>query len=104
MHVEGVSVEKMIEDVDYELMLGSKKDKDFGAVILFGMGGMTAELIGDFSHRSAAAQPDACEEADGRDKGVQTYSGLAWETTGRPGGTGKDTCQFLQSGGRLSPR
>ncbi len=47
--IQGVAVQRMIEDVDYELILGSKKDKDFGAVILFGMGGTAAEVIKDFS-------------------------------------------------------
>ena len=47
--VTGVAVEKMITDVDYELILGAKKDKDFGSVILFGMGGTMAEFIKDFS-------------------------------------------------------
>jgi acetyltransferase len=47
--IMGVAVEKMITDVDYELILGTKKDKDFGSVILFGMGGTTAEFIKDFS-------------------------------------------------------
>lgn len=47
--IEGISVQRMIEDIDYEVILGSKKDKDFGSVILFGMGGLTAELIKDFS-------------------------------------------------------
>ncbi len=47
--IAGVVVEKMITDVDYELILGTKKDKDFGSVILFGMGGTTAEFIKDFS-------------------------------------------------------
>ncbi|OPY80281.1 MAG: Succinyl-CoA ligase (ADP-forming) subunit alpha [Syntrophus sp. PtaU1.Bin005] len=47
--IEGITVQKMIENIDYELILGSKKDKDFGAAILFGMGGVTAELIQDFS-------------------------------------------------------
>jgi acetyltransferase len=47
--IEGVVVEKMVTDVDYELILGAKKDKDFGSVILFGMGGTTAEFIKDFS-------------------------------------------------------
>ena len=47
--IEGITVQKMIEDIDYELILGSKKDRDFGSVILFGMGGITAELIKDFS-------------------------------------------------------
>jgi acetyltransferase len=48
-HIEGITIQKMIEAIDYELILGSKKDNDFGAVILFGMGGITAELIRDFS-------------------------------------------------------
>ena len=39
----------MIEDIDYRLILGSTRHKDFGAVILFGMGGAATELIGDFS-------------------------------------------------------
>src|SRR5208337_3298162 len=30
-------------------ILGAKKDKDFGSVILFGMGGTTAEFFKDFS-------------------------------------------------------
>ena len=47
--IAGVAVEKMITDIDYELILGAKKDKDFGSVILFGMGGTTAEFIKDFS-------------------------------------------------------
>ncbi len=47
--ITGVAVEKMVTDVDYELILGAKKDRDFGSVILFGMGGTTAEFIKDFS-------------------------------------------------------
>ena len=47
-HIEGVSIQKMI-DIDYELILGSARHKDFGASILFGMGGTATELIGDFS-------------------------------------------------------
>jgi acetyltransferase len=49
IHIDGVSVQKMVQDIDYELILGSRKHKDFGAVILFGMGGITTELIRDFS-------------------------------------------------------
>jgi acetyltransferase len=47
--IMGVAVGKMVTDVDYELILGAKKDRDFGSVILFGMGGITAEFIRDFS-------------------------------------------------------
>ncbi|MGV8073767.1 MAG: GNAT family N-acetyltransferase [Syntrophobacteraceae bacterium] len=47
--IKGVAVEKMVADVNYELILGAKKDRDFGSVILFGMGGTMAEFIKDFS-------------------------------------------------------
>jgi len=47
--IEGVYVQRMIEDVSYELILGSKKDVDFGSVILFGAGGTSVETYRDFS-------------------------------------------------------
>jgi len=47
--IEGIALQKMIEGVDYKLLLGSKRDKDFGSVIFFGMGGENADLIRDFS-------------------------------------------------------
>ena len=48
--LEGVTVQPMIRDRDgHELILGIKKDPVFGTVILAGMGGVGAELIGDRS-------------------------------------------------------
>jgi acetyltransferase len=47
--VRGVTVQKMVEHIDYELIIGAKKDPHFGAVILFGRGGISVELLGDFS-------------------------------------------------------
>ncbi len=47
--IEGIELQKMIEGVDYKLVLGSKRDKDFGSIIFFGMGGTNADLIRDFS-------------------------------------------------------
>jgi acetyltransferase len=47
--VRGVTVQKMVEHIDYELILGAKKDRHFGAVILFGSGGIDVELLKDFS-------------------------------------------------------
>ena len=47
--ISGVTVQKMIEKIDYELILGARKDRDFGSVILFGMGGTSAEVLRDFS-------------------------------------------------------
>jgi len=43
----GVTVQKMYSNVDYELILGSKKDPLFGASILFGRGGTGVELYKD---------------------------------------------------------
>jgi acetyltransferase len=47
--ITGITVQKMIEIIDYELILGAKKDKDFGTVILFGMGGIGVQIFRDFS-------------------------------------------------------
>ena len=47
--IDGVYVQKMAKGVDYELILGSKKDRDFGAVLLFGSGGIGVELFKDFA-------------------------------------------------------
>lgn len=46
--IEGVTVQRMVDTRDaVELILGFKKDKLFGTVMLIGMGGITAELIND---------------------------------------------------------
>jgi acetyltransferase len=45
--IAGVTIQKMIGDVDYELILGSKKDRLFGSVILFGSGGIGVEVFAD---------------------------------------------------------
>jgi len=47
--VDGIYVQKMVSKIDYELILGAKKDRDFGSVILFGMGGIGVELLKDVS-------------------------------------------------------
>ncbi len=41
----GVTVQKMLEKIDYEVILGAKKDNDFGSVIVFGLGGIGAEIM-----------------------------------------------------------
>ncbi len=47
--IMGVTVQKMIEKIDYEVILGAKKNEDFGSIILFGMGGIGVQIYGDFS-------------------------------------------------------
>jgi acetyltransferase len=50
-HVEfqGVVIQPMIRKGGYELLIGSKKDPQFGSVIVFGMGGIATELFKDIS-------------------------------------------------------
>jgi len=48
-NIEGVSVQKMVREVDYELIVGMKKDAQFGSVIVFGAGGVGAEGLADFA-------------------------------------------------------
>ncbi|MCB2192953.1 MAG: bifunctional acetate--CoA ligase family protein/GNAT family N-acetyltransferase, partial [Deltaproteobacteria bacterium] len=45
--VNGVTVQPMVAVKGVECILGAKKDPEFGPVILFGMGGTMAEVIGD---------------------------------------------------------
>jgi len=46
--IDGVTVQEQIaESAGQELILGAKKDETFGAVLLLGMGGITAELLKD---------------------------------------------------------
>lgn len=45
--LEGVTIQAMITDKGIELILGSKKDRDFGPVLLFGMGGVMTEILAD---------------------------------------------------------
>jgi len=46
---QGVAIQPMIRRKGYELLIGSKKDPQFGSVIVFGMGGVAAELLKDVS-------------------------------------------------------
>jgi acetyltransferase len=45
----GVTVQRMVKQKGYEVIIGSKTDPLFGPVILFGMGGIGVELFKDFS-------------------------------------------------------
>jgi len=46
---QGVTIQPMIRQKGHELIIGSKKDTQFGSVLLFGMGGTAAELFKDVS-------------------------------------------------------
>jgi acetyltransferase len=46
---QGAIIQPMIHRKGYELLIGSKKDPQFGSVIVFGMGGVAAEVVKDAS-------------------------------------------------------
>jgi acetyltransferase len=46
---QGVTIQPMIREKEHELIIGSKKDPQFGSIILFGMGGTATELFKDVS-------------------------------------------------------
>lgn len=45
--IEGVSIQKMVSDPDYELIVGNSRDPIFGPVIMFGRGGVETEYFKD---------------------------------------------------------
>jgi acetyltransferase len=45
--LEGVSVQRYIENPDLELLIGAKRDEAFGPVVVFGMGGIFTEVLCD---------------------------------------------------------
>ncbi|MGE5635909.1 MAG: GNAT family N-acetyltransferase [Nocardioidaceae bacterium] len=45
--MDGVTVQRMADDPGYELILGSRSDPVFGAVLIAGAGGVEAEMLGD---------------------------------------------------------
>jgi acetyltransferase len=46
---QGVTVQPMVREKGFELLIGSKKDAQFGSTILFGTGGTSTELFKDVS-------------------------------------------------------
>jgi acetyltransferase len=47
--IEGVTLQPYFSNPDYEILLGAKRDPNFGPVILFGMGGIYTEVLKDRS-------------------------------------------------------
>lgn len=45
--IEGVTIQPMLDSSEAELILGARRDRDFGPVILFGMGGTLTEVLAD---------------------------------------------------------
>ncbi len=92
--IDGVVVAPMIAD-GVETILGVKVDPVFGPVVLFGLGGIFVELLGDVTQRLA---PFGIEEAHQMIRDVKGYPLLA----GARGGAAMDVDALAHALSRLS--
>jgi acetyltransferase len=83
---EGVSVQPMITDKGYELILGSSQDPQFGPVILTGLGGVLVEV---FKDTVLALPPLSMETAEHLIQKTKIYTALK-------GYRGKPTTQLAK--------
>lgn len=67
--IEGVEVNEMIKD-GLEVIVGAKKDKNFGKILMFGLGGIYVEVFKDVSFRIC---PISEEEAFEMVKEIKAY-------------------------------
>lgn len=71
--IEGFEISKMIEG-GIELIVAAKKDRDFGTIVMFGLGGIYVEVFKDVSFRSF---PLSIDEAEEMIKEIKAYRLLA---------------------------
>jgi len=81
--LKGVLVRKMIPAGE-EVILGVKRDPAFGAVLMFGLGGIFVEILKDITFRIA---PLGCKDADEMIAGIKAFPLL----NGARGRTPRDT-------------
>lgn len=70
---EGILVQKMKPGT--EIIIGMKKDPQFGAVVLFGLGGIFVEVLEDVSMRIAPLTEKDCNEMIKEIKGYKILEG-----------------------------
>lgn len=75
--IEGIVVQEMIKGL--ELIVGSKKDYQFGQTILFGLGGIFTEIYKDFSIRLIPISENDAIEMIKETKAYEILSGFRGE-------------------------
>ncbi|MCX6135562.1 MAG: acetate--CoA ligase family protein [Ignavibacteriales bacterium] len=71
--IKGIYIQKMVSKGE-EVILGVKRDPSFGAVIMFGLGGLFVEVFRDVSFRVAPVGPRSASEMI---REIRAYSMLA---------------------------
>lgn len=71
--VKGVMVQKMVKGA--EVLIGGKRDPQFGQVVVFGMGGVMVEIMGDVSFRVAPIDKKQAMEMMAETKGFKILEG-----------------------------
>lgn len=72
--IEGVTVMKMAKE-GLEIILGAKRDAEFGPVLMFGFGGILVELIADFAVCIGPFDEKKVKELIGKTKVARVISG-----------------------------
>lgn len=81
--IDGMLVQSMVKD-GQEMIIGGKKDEQFGQTILFGMGGLFTEIYEDTSLRVLPISRKDAEEMIKEIKGykiLKGYRGKVYDTT-----------------------
>ena len=72
--VEGVQVEEMVAG-GFEIIIGLKRDDQFGSVIMFGLGGIFTELLDDVSFRVLPIAPEDARQMVAETRGARMLQG-----------------------------
>lgn len=75
--VEGVVIQETVSGK--EVIIGMKKDPQFGPVLLFGLGGVFVEIIKDISFRIAPIDKKQAEQMIKETKGAKILEGIRGE-------------------------
>ena len=73
--ISGVKIQKMVQE-GIEVIVGGKKDKDFGQVVMVGLGGIYTELLDDVVFRIAPLSKEECLGMLQELKGYRIFTGI----------------------------
>lgn len=74
--VNGVTIQPYFSNPDFEILMGAKRDVNFGPVILFGMGGIYTEILKRPLPGTSPNEPPACQAAYAADQSLYTSPGI----------------------------